>query len=478
MNEIKNMNDWKRPEGDGGKFEIDLLHALELDMIKKTSKKSEAWLKKLWKWLLLAFAFRWTSKTFNDFMQQSKFSLGDELDSHTKRVAEIAIRQAEKDVNTGHRTSLEDRKLILDTITLSGISSTLKLLQWANSFRDDIRWQISEGMREGITKEQLSKRLEERWEKHGQHFTQIVVTEINTMFNSSYLLELPEYSYVTVPPIRDNKVCKYCKNLLEGRVFKVLHTAPNNPTKEELETCVWPGKSNVGLTPNKYVPTIPMHGNCRHYYKFIAENEIKKGWVSAHTRGSSIHVKRYWRDNEKGIGTGTWEELGLPNWKEIAKIIKPIEIPYWYEKYSYEAMQDFVERSVKHGYIIPDKSKTKALIKTADNDLVRIDSNFMFHITKDGKPQKGEEDRTKYLVGIYAALKNPLEIWRQPVSKSKQLGRCYLSIVSYDDNGKKYTYKMIVRERDGDIVGWTAQQMSDPKDANKYRHGTLLYKDY
>lgn len=272
MNEIKNINDWKRPEGDGGKFDVDLLHTLELDMIKKTSKKSEAWLKKLWKWLLLAFALRWTSKTFNEFIQQSKFSLGDELNSHTKRVAEIAIRQAEKDVNTGHRTSPEDRKIILDTITLSSISSTLKLLQWANSFRDDIRWQISEGMREGITKEQLSKRLEERWEKHGQHFTQIVVTEINTMFNSSYLLALPEYSYVTVPPINDNKVCKYCKRLLEGKTFKVLHEAPENPTREQLEGYMWPGKSVIGVPQTKWFPAVPQHSSCRHRLVYVGKD--------------------------------------------------------------------------------------------------------------------------------------------------------------------------------------------------------------
>ncbi len=143
-------------------------------------------------------------------------------------------------------------------------SAGSKMREWAEGMRQDVRWQVVQAIREGATTETLRQRLETRWERYGQNFALIVQTELALAYNGGYLLATPEHSYVTIPAIGDARVCAKCKHLLEGKVFEVLHQAPEHPVKLDWETKIWPGKPGRRPDTGEDVPTVPMHPGCRH----------------------------------------------------------------------------------------------------------------------------------------------------------------------------------------------------------------------
>ena len=146
------------------------------------------------------------------------------------------------------------------------IAATEKMREWANGMRDDVRWQTVQAIREGVGADELARRLSQRWAHHGQNFHMIAVTELGDAYASGMLLAMPDHGYVTVLPIGDARVCDDCKELLESKVFEVLHQAPRNPSRLTEETCVWPGKSNVGRPRGQWVPCITLHPRCRHAF--------------------------------------------------------------------------------------------------------------------------------------------------------------------------------------------------------------------
>lgn len=142
-------------------------------------------------------------------------------------------------------------------------SAASKMREWADGMREDVRWQTVQAIREGITADALAKRLEERWDHHGQHFQLIAVTEMASAYNDAMLYHLAG-QHVVIPVIGDDKVCKECKKLLEGKVFYVSPTPLDNPTKREREQYLWVGKSNIGRSAKDYQPCLPLHPRCRH----------------------------------------------------------------------------------------------------------------------------------------------------------------------------------------------------------------------
>ena len=154
-------------------------------------------------------------------------------------------------------------------------SAALKMREWAAGMRDDVRWQTAEAVRQGAGADELARRLTERWARHGQDFHLIAVTELADAHASGMLWALDVGSYVTVPPIGDARVCAECRELLESRVFEVLHSAPPHPTRFERETCVWPGKSNVGREKADWVPCITLHPRCRHLFVPFSPRPIR-----------------------------------------------------------------------------------------------------------------------------------------------------------------------------------------------------------
>jgi len=142
-------------------------------------------------------------------------------------------------------------------------SAASKMREWAGGMREDVRWQVVQAIRESITANELAERLEQRWAHYGQHFQTIAATEMSMAYNDATLTMLAG-KHVVVPVIGDGKVCSACKHLLEGKVFYVSPVKIENPTKQQREQYLWPGKSNVGRKREDWIPCLPLHPKCRH----------------------------------------------------------------------------------------------------------------------------------------------------------------------------------------------------------------------
>ncbi len=297
---------WQPIKTEGGSFTVPDLVALEKSLINQTKTKSESWFRGVWKWILMS-GFLVGNINLKKFMQITGETL--DLADAVKAIeiaAQVGIRSANADMKapapklTGplgeqsRKTPLVPPKMPprtpsgptlppvspnkqrLNALWYARTSGALKMKEWANGMRDDVRWQVVEAIKQGLTKDQLARRLEERWDKYGQNFQVIAVTELNDAFNAGYLLSLPEKSYVTVPKIDDDRVCEKCKELLEDKVFEVLHHPPEHLTRQVLETCVWSGKSNVGRKKEDWVPCVSLHPSCRHRYKFVSGPPLRR----------------------------------------------------------------------------------------------------------------------------------------------------------------------------------------------------------
>lgn len=142
-------------------------------------------------------------------------------------------------------------------------SAGSKMREWAEGMREDVRWQVVQAIRGDIPASELEDRLKQRWTEYGNRVRTIAATELSMAYNDAALVLLAG-KYGVVPPIGDEKVCKECRHWLEGKVFYVLPSPPENPTKQELEQYLWPGKSNIGRKREDWVPCLPLHPNCRH----------------------------------------------------------------------------------------------------------------------------------------------------------------------------------------------------------------------
>jgi len=283
------LDNWKPNPSEGGEFEQPDLASYEKWIVKETQKDARSWLSSLWKWLLPLFlaATIWDDRKIQQLNQHSE-TLPINPDKFA-RVVEIAVKvgagQAFQDVTQEEKEKPPSQKppsprkpspprkppgRLAHAQWIARTTAATKMREWATGMREDVRWQVVEAIREGLTAKQLAQRLEERWEKTGANYQLIATTELSMAYNSGYLLSLPEHCYVTVPAIGDERVCPACKELLENKVFEVLHNQPINPTRFEWETCVWPNKSNFGRKAKDYVPCVPLHPNCRHKYQFFS----------------------------------------------------------------------------------------------------------------------------------------------------------------------------------------------------------------
>lgn len=311
------IESWKPRPSEGGKFQLKKLDDAEKWMNRTAQIESRSWFRSFWKWLLpfLFVGSIWNDSRINELFVQTKmlpvdakklshaveiaFTLGSEQATNdlTSEKPEAHLQPQKETASEVQRASLviephrtghggarppflppirRTAKEMANARWFARTSSVLKMREWASGMREDVRFQTVEALREGLGAKQLAARLEARWDHYGQDFGMIAVTELNFAFNAGMLLTLPAGSYVTVPPINDDRVCGHCKELLENKIFEVLHAAPENPTRMELETCVWPGKSNYGRKVKDYVPCVPLHPNCRHMYVYFSGVPIKE----------------------------------------------------------------------------------------------------------------------------------------------------------------------------------------------------------
>lgn len=126
--------------------------------------------------------------------------------------------------------------------------------KWADEVRQDLRWQVVVGIRQGRTDREQAAVLRERYHTWGVDFERVAITETASAFAAGRLLGYPDGAKVRAILAPD--ACEDCKRLLDGKTFTV-RRQPGDPWTE-----VWPGKSNAGLRREGLVPTIPLHPRC------------------------------------------------------------------------------------------------------------------------------------------------------------------------------------------------------------------------
>jgi len=136
--------------------------------------------------------------------------------------------------------------------------------EWATGFRERLRVTVAQAVRDGWTPNRLAAELAHQWQLAGVRWHRIAVTELSTAYHHGLLRAVTPGQWGYIAPIRDAKVCTACHRLLEGRHFRLYPTAPRVPTSDDWQHALWPGKTNVGRKPSEWVPTVPLHPQCRH----------------------------------------------------------------------------------------------------------------------------------------------------------------------------------------------------------------------
>ena len=159
--------------------------------------------------------------------------------------------------------SHRDRQAAWD---LTAETAALRIVEWADGMRDDVRLRVVMAVRLRMTPAQLASDLEQRWGHTHANIARIAVTELTSAYVGAQLMRRPVGSWVWIPPIGDGKVCAWCKARLERHWFQTLPVAPTHPTGVEWGEWLWPAKS--WQTPDgRRVPALPAHPWCRHTFE-------------------------------------------------------------------------------------------------------------------------------------------------------------------------------------------------------------------
>ena len=134
-------------------------------------------------------------------------------------------------------------------------SAAINVTHWADTVRDDLRWQVMVGLKAGRTYRQQARVLRDRYSTWGADFERVAVTEAHTAMMAGRLLGYPDGAKVRA--ILAPGACQECRRLLEGKTFTV-RREPGDAWSE-----VWPGKTNAGLPREDWRPCVPNHPRCR-----------------------------------------------------------------------------------------------------------------------------------------------------------------------------------------------------------------------
>jgi len=249
---------------------------LEGAILSDASQTAAAWLLRVWLISKLPLRHR-TERAYDAVLDASDEDMVD-LDDVVEGVVEsqtLGRETAKQDARKpdmgewievpkpASKRRLSKLKVAKTSEWIARQSAASKMREWAEGMREDVRWHVVQAIREGLSPADLAARLEERWDKYGQDFQMIAVTEMSLAYNDA-VLDVLQGDYVVVPPINDAKVCRSCERLLEGKVFWVSPAPIPNATQQENEQYMWVGKSNVGRKQKDWIPCCPLHPRCRH----------------------------------------------------------------------------------------------------------------------------------------------------------------------------------------------------------------------
>jgi hypothetical protein len=139
--------------------------------------------------------------------------------------------------------------------------------QYVTKASDNLKWKIQQAVtearrnREGSA--QLRQKLLDQLGEANRDWRRIALTELTDVMANGYLASLPVGSRLIAQGAVD--ACPDCKRLLENQVF----TLSDGPGDDQ--TQVWVGKTNVGRKKAAWLPTIPLHPNCRHKWQLLSD---------------------------------------------------------------------------------------------------------------------------------------------------------------------------------------------------------------
>jgi hypothetical protein len=150
-------------------------------------------------------------------------------------------------------------------------AAALKITQWADTIRDEIRWTVAESIRKKLQPWQLQQILWDKFKQYATDLRRVAITELHDSYITGKIMSWPEGTIVE--GVSAPGACSFCKTHINGKRFKIVHTPPANPTEEDYKTLMWPGKTNFGRKRADWIPTVPSHVNCRCVLVEVPEND-------------------------------------------------------------------------------------------------------------------------------------------------------------------------------------------------------------
>jgi len=136
-----------------------------------------------------------------------------------------------------------------------------KITEISERHRAGVRQLVIRAQKERWSAQKLAQELFDAYGEQNRDWRRVAITELAFATNDAYLSGVEEGE--TVVGMGAENACKYCKQLVIGKTFTVIHKLPKvMDYKTEMQS-VWVGKTNYGRKASEYIPAIPMHPNCR-----------------------------------------------------------------------------------------------------------------------------------------------------------------------------------------------------------------------
>lgn len=166
------------------------------------------------------------------------------------------------------------RKEQIELLKLSLASAGNNLREISDHAKSQIKRVLIDSQVTKMGPRELEKRLRETFKGIDRDWRKVTVTESASTAINGYLFTQGDGQQVVVQSAAD--CCDWCREMLHGKIFTVLHKAPDPANTKLWETALWPGKSNVGRSRHKkarggvsrsasqlWMPCCPLHPSCR-----------------------------------------------------------------------------------------------------------------------------------------------------------------------------------------------------------------------
>jgi len=167
-----------------------------------------------------------------------------------------------------------------------------KLTEISERHRAGVRQMVIRAQKERWSPQKLAQELFDAYGEQNRDWRRVAITELAFAANDAYLSGVEEGE--TVVGMGAENACKYCKQLVIGKTFTVMHEPPKEFTHQNEMNLVWPGKSNYGRKVSEWIPAIPLHPHCRcRYHRLSRFYKVdEKGNIVLKTTAELIQEER------------------------------------------------------------------------------------------------------------------------------------------------------------------------------------------